>query len=146
MLQHFARHGFTDEQIAAEIGITSKTLREWKKKYSSIGSALKRSKQVLLSDAEDTLQKLGIYGWKTTKTKSLYRLNEATGEMDLVEKQVSEEETPPNTTALFFFLQNRYPDLWRDTRQLAREREQSGVDAPRVTIIADFPREGERDE
>lgn len=35
-LEGWARNGLTDEQIAQNMGITAKTLYEWKKKYSEI--------------------------------------------------------------------------------------------------------------
>lgn len=35
-LEAWARDGLTDEQIAAKMGISTKTLYEWKKTYSNI--------------------------------------------------------------------------------------------------------------
>lgn len=40
-LEAWARDGLTDEQIAANIGITRKTLAEWKNKYGDICDTLK---------------------------------------------------------------------------------------------------------
>lgn len=42
-LEAWARDGLTDEQIAANIGITRKTLAEWKNKYGDICDTLKNS-------------------------------------------------------------------------------------------------------
>lgn len=46
-LEAWARNGLTDEQIAANMGITRSTLNEWKKKYSDISDTLKGVKTLL---------------------------------------------------------------------------------------------------
>lgn len=45
LLQGWKRNGLTDEEIAKNIGISRKTLSEWKSKYRNIGDALKIGKQ-----------------------------------------------------------------------------------------------------
>ena len=42
LLEGWARYGLTDEQTAKKMGITAKTLYEWKNRYSEICEALKR--------------------------------------------------------------------------------------------------------
>lgn len=50
LLGAWARDGLTDEQIAEEkIGITERTLTNWKARFSSVFSALKKGKDVILS-------------------------------------------------------------------------------------------------
>ena len=46
-LEAWARNALTDEQIAANIGISRSTLNEWKKKYSDISDTLKRGKEIV---------------------------------------------------------------------------------------------------
>ena len=46
-LESWARDGLTDEQIASNMGITRKTLAEWKTKYSDICDTLKGERQLL---------------------------------------------------------------------------------------------------
>lgn len=53
LLESWSRDGLTDEQIAANCGITASTLYVWKDKFSEISEALKRGK------------KLSISKWKT---------------------------------------------------------------------------------
>lgn len=45
-IESWAKDGLTDEQIAYNIGITAKTLYEWKKQYGEICVALKKGKEV----------------------------------------------------------------------------------------------------
>lgn len=45
LLQGWKRNGLTDEQIAGNIGVTPRTLENWKKKYVQIFRALKVGKE-----------------------------------------------------------------------------------------------------
>ena len=47
LLEGWARDGLTVEQIAHNMGITAKTLYEWKNRYSEICEALKKEKKSL---------------------------------------------------------------------------------------------------
>ena len=90
-LKGWARDGLTDKQIAHNMGISRKTLAEWKKKYAPIGDALKNSKEVVDIEVENALYK------------------SATGFVGPDGKYY-----PPNTTAQIFWLKNRKPAQWRN--------------------------------
>ena len=62
LLQGWARNGLTDEQISHNMGIAPKTLWEWKNKYSNIGSALKKGKEVIDLEVENALLKNALDG------------------------------------------------------------------------------------
>lgn len=62
ILEHWATEGATDEEIAKKIGIARKTLYQWKIKYSSIGNALKKGKEVIDFQVEDSLLKNALAG------------------------------------------------------------------------------------
>ena len=47
LIQSWARDGFTDEQIAHNMGISYSTLREWKIKFPALSAALKKGKEVI---------------------------------------------------------------------------------------------------
>ena len=44
-IEGWARDGLIDEQIAHNIGISRKTLNEWKNKYSDIRNSLKKARK-----------------------------------------------------------------------------------------------------
>ncbi|WP_144511579.1 transposase [Bacillus sp. FJAT-22090] len=67
-LEGWARDGLTDEQIAQNIGITAKTLYEWKNKYSEISEALKRGKEVVDLQVENALLKRAL-GYEYSERK-----------------------------------------------------------------------------
>ena len=62
LLEGWARDGLTDEQIAHNMGITSKTLYEWKNKYGDICNALKKGKEVVDYEVENALLKSAMEG------------------------------------------------------------------------------------
>lgn len=59
-IESWARNGLTDEQVANNIGITTSTLYEWKKKYSEISESLKRGKEIVDIQVENALLKRAI--------------------------------------------------------------------------------------
>lgn len=111
----WARNGLTDEDIAANIGISHSTLAEWKKKYSDISDALKEGKEVADIRVENALYKRALG----------YKYDEVTHEQDasgklVVTKKVT-KEVQPDVTAQIFWLKNRKPDKWRDKQRLEVE-------------------------
>lgn len=55
LLGGWARDGLTDEQIAHNIGITAKTLYDWKNRFREISEALKKGKEVVDYEVENAL-------------------------------------------------------------------------------------------
>lgn len=106
-LEGWARDGLTDEQIATNIGITAKTLYDWKKKYSNICEALKRGKDVVDRQVENSLLRRAL-GYEYEEVKKKFEGGVIT------EKTVTKKEVIPDVTAQIFWLKNRKPDKWRD--------------------------------
>ncbi|WP_294020811.1 hypothetical protein [Solobacterium sp.] len=102
-IQGWARDGLIDEQIAHNMGITTKTLYEWKNKYGEISEALKKGKEVIDRQVENALLKRALG----------YAYDETTYENGVETKRVT-KEVAPDTTAQIFWLKNRKPAEWRD--------------------------------
>lgn len=102
-IQGWARDGLIDEQIAHNMGITTKTLYEWKNKYGEISEALKKGKEVIDRQVENALLKRALG----------YTYDETTYEDGVETKRVT-KEVAPDTTAQIFWLKNRKPAEWRD--------------------------------
>jgi hypothetical protein len=62
LIEGWARDGLTDEQIAHNMGITAKTLYEWKNKHGEICEALKKTKEVVDREVENALYKKALSG------------------------------------------------------------------------------------
>lgn len=117
-LEGWARDGLTDEQIAKNIGVSRKTLAEWKIKYGDIGDTLKKGKEVVDYEVENALLKRAL-GY-TVKEEKL------TKDGEVVEL---EREVPGDVTAQIFWLKNRKPTQWKDKREEieAQEEEKESV-------------------
>lgn len=119
LLEGWARDGLTDEQIAHNMGISRKTLAEWKKKYGDIGDTLKKGKEVIDNQVENALLKKAL-GMKETIKKAIkvkevkYNEGKRVSEKEHIEYVNEEVFVPPDTTAQIFWLKNRKPDKWRD--------------------------------
>jgi hypothetical protein len=107
LIEGWARDGLTDEQISHNMGITRKTLYEWKNKYSDISNTLKKGKEVVDRLVENALLKRALG----------YTYTEVTKEYGEVTKEVI-KEVHPDTTAQIFWLKNRKPDEWRDKQTI----------------------------
>ena len=103
LLQGWARDGLTDEQIAHNMGISAKTLYEWKNKYSKICEALKKGKDVADYEVENALFKRAVG----------FQYDEITQESGVETKRVT-KMVAPDTGAAAMWLKNRRPDKWRD--------------------------------
>lgn len=109
-IEGWARDGLTDEQIAQNIGITAKTLYEWKKQYSEICESLKKGKEVVDIQVENALLKRALgYSYEEIKTERSDDGEKVT---------VTIKEVIPDTTAQIFWLKNRRPDKWRDKQNM----------------------------
>lgn len=113
-LQAWARDGLTDEQIAHNMGINTRTLNEWKKKYSPIMQSLKDGKEVVDIQVENALFKRAIgYDYE--------EVTEVREEGVLIQKKVVKKHMAPDTTAQIFWLKNRKPEMWRDVKRVDSE-------------------------
>lgn len=113
LLKGFARNGYTDEDIAKKMGINVGTLYEWKKRFSEIDEALKKGKDVIDDEIEETLIKSAM-GYSYDEVIKELRKNDETDEVELVVTRVVRKHQPPNVTALIFWLKNRRRESWRD--------------------------------
>jgi DNA-binding XRE family transcriptional regulator len=127
-LEAWARDGLTDEQIASNMGITRKTLFNWKEKYLPILHTLKRGKDVVDIEVENALLKRALgysYEEKTWEPVTTYRkeFDDDGNEIQIPEirevltKRVLKHQVP-DTTAQIFWLKNRKPKEWRDKQEL----------------------------
>lgn len=61
-IEGWARDGLSEEQISHNMGISRKTLSEWKNKYSDISDTLKRGKEVVDYEVENALLQSALDG------------------------------------------------------------------------------------
>lgn len=117
LIGSWARDGLTDEQIAHNMGIGYSTLQTWKGKHQDIQDTLKKNKAVVDYEVENALLKRAL-GYSYTETTSERRMNEDTGEYEMVTTKEVVKEIIPDTTAQIFWLKNRKPNTWRDKKDV----------------------------
>lgn len=127
-LEAYARDGLTNEQIAANIGITRKTLQEWIAKYSDISDTLKRGKEVIDIEVENKLLKRALGYDYTEVTKERVQKKDDRGQpavdlhgfpiYEMAITKTVKKEVAPDTTAQIFWLKNRKPKEWRDKQEM----------------------------
>lgn len=117
LLGAWARDGLTDEQIAKNMGICRDTLIQWKKRFPDISDTLKKGKDVVDVEVENSLLKRAKGCTVVEETQELM-INPDTGKRELVTTKKVIKEIPPDTTAQIFWLKNRRPDLWRDKQSM----------------------------
>lgn len=117
LLEAWARDGLTDEQIAHNMGVAYSTLRVWRDKLSALSAALKKGKDVVDIEVENSLLKRAKGCTVVEETQKLM-LNPDTGKRELITTKKVIKEILPDTTAQIFWLKNRRPDLWRDKQNM----------------------------
>lgn len=127
----WARRGLTDADISHNIGISVRTLIDWKRRYPAINACLKNSK-----DLADTIVENALFR-KATGYKTKEVSYKADSDGNLVPVSAVEKEVPPDTTAQIFWLKNRRPDLWRDRRKETESDTQSGGVVVLPEVVAD---------
>lgn len=90
-IEGWARDGLTDEDIAAEMGISRSTLNDWKNKYPVISDTLKKGKEVVDRQVENALLKEALDG---NITAIIYWLNNRKPDKWRNKRTVEVEETP----------------------------------------------------
>lgn len=104
--------GHTDEELASFFEIATSTLYEWKLAYPDFTEAIKKGKEFADVDVVQSLYNRAI---GMTIKKQVVK-----GEGAIVE---IEDEIPPDTTAMIFWLKNRQPKKWRDKQVTEHEGE-----------------------
>ena len=122
-LEGWARDGLTDEQIVKNMGISLKTLYNWKIEYLPILHALKKGKEVVDREVENALLNNArgfSYIEQVVSTKKEVTYENGKRIKEVSEPIVIEVEKykQPDTTAQIFWLKNRKPAEWRDKQNV----------------------------
>ena len=114
LIEGWAKDGLIDEQIAANIGITTTTLYDWKKKYADFSDALKKGKETSDYEVENALFKSAT-GYEYEERKEVQEVVDG-----IMRKRVeiTRKQVPPNATSAIFWLKNRKPDKWRNKQEI----------------------------
>lgn len=116
LLECWTRDGYTFEDIANKIGITTNTLRWWRKQYPEIDSALKAGREIIDYKVENALLKSAL-GYKTKEVKVTTIMRH--GKVVETIKETTDKEQAPNVSAAQCWLYNRLPKKWKNMNSRA---------------------------
>lgn len=114
-IESWARDGLIDVQIAQNIGVTERTLNNWKIRFPSVDSALKRGKAPIDFQVENAMLKSAL-GYEYEE-EIVVQEKAADGSIKTKIQKVKKHQ-PANVTAQIFWSKNRKPDQWRDKRDI----------------------------
>lgn len=114
LIEGWAKTGLSDEQIAANVGVTTTTFYDWKKKYADFSEALKKGKEVSDFEVENALFKSAI-GYEYEERKEVQEVVDGAMRKKV---EITRKQVPPNATSAIFWLKNRKPVEWRDVKQI----------------------------
>lgn len=128
LIEGWARDGLTDEQIAANLGIGKTAFYKYKKEHTNFANALKKGKEVIDFEVENSLLKRALgYEYEEVTKERIMRKDEKGQPItdihgfpcyDMVVTKTVKKEVVPDTTAQIFWLKNRRPDKWRDKQEM----------------------------
>lgn len=110
-IMELAKSGSTDDQIAAALGISTRTFAYWKTRYDGLADGLKDAKFVA-----DELVEASLFSRATGYSHPAIKFFWDAKKGD-IKSQPYIERHPPDTTACIFWLKNRQPQNWRDVNK-----------------------------
>ncbi len=122
-IKGWAMSGLTKEQIASNIGISTKTLYEWIKKYSNICEALKKSREVADYQTVNSLFQnangFEYFEEVAIKIKETgFDDNGRKWEKEKVEKVKVKKVKLPETMAQMYWLNNKLKNDWKQRQEV----------------------------
>lgn len=129
-LEHMARNGARDIDIAKKIGISKVTLYEWKKRFPEFAEALKKGKDEYDDEVEEALYNLTKGYYVEEETVKIEEDEE--GNRTIVRKKTKRYITP-SVTAIIYWLQNRRGDRWK-TKATEFQNNQTQINKERLKL------------
>jgi len=110
LVEKWARDGLTEEQICKNLGISRTTFYEYKNKYPDILNALKKGKEVHITEVENALIKRAL-GFTYEETETY--IKDIAGSKTQMIKKVT-KYCPPDVGACAIILKNKDKDHYSD--------------------------------
>lgn len=108
--ERLALLGAIDKDLAEAFSVNEDTIYEWKKVHPKFSEALKNGKIIADVNVADRLYQRAMGYQHEDLFITQYQGN-------IISQKII-KYYPPDTTAAIFWLKNRRPDLWRDTKNI----------------------------
>lgn len=118
-IEAWASDGLTNEQIAKNIGVSRSTLNNWMTKHLDILGALKKGREPVIRNLENSLiKKAKGFEYEETTTEIIKMDDGSTRQKVIKHKRYS----PPDSSAAMFLLKNYRPDKYRNYNELTKQK------------------------
>lgn len=114
-IAHWRKDGLTEEQVAKRCGVAYSTFRTYIKKYPALMAALKKGKEDLIIEVENSLYKRAM-GYEYEETEIIAKKDGNNSKPIKVTKK--KKHIVPDTTAIIFALKNLRPEKWKDKQEV----------------------------
>lgn len=124
----FLREGMTESVCAKKLGVHTSTFEEYKNRYPEFQEAIKRGKAPVDFEVECALLKRAkgyTFEEKSTTTKIM---PDGSGVVAEIKKTI--KEVPPDVGAIAFWLKNRRPEKWRESKHIDVSASQAIIKIP----------------
>lgn len=122
-ISEWRRIGWTEEEIAKELGLSRRTLTQYKHLYPEFLRALKNETEELVKELRGALVRRAK-GYQYVETKKIYERNE-NGQLVHVRTEETTKSQPADVAALNLALKNFDRENWsNDPQLLALKREE----------------------
>ena len=123
-VEKLCKLGATDKELADFFDVCEKTINNWKTKYPQFLQSIKKGKQIADMNVANSLYKRAVgYTGKDIKRKfKTIVVDDVSKEVEC-EREEATKHFSPDVTAQIFWLKNRQPKKWRDTKTLAGDKD-----------------------
>lgn len=121
VLKGWARDGYTDQEIAKNIGIGDSTFSEWKVKFPEIREALKNGRKPIIVEVEDTFFEKKLKGYFVEE--EIVEVTKYANNTKTEHRKKMKRWIPPDTTAMIFYLKCKKPQQYNDKLALSADNE-----------------------
>lgn len=118
-IESWASNGLTNEDIAQNMGVTAKTLRDWRSKYSAISAAIKKGREPVVRVLENALIRKAK-GFEYEEQTVTIKMDSKGNKVPHVVKH--KRYSLPDTGALIFLLKNYEPNKYRNYNDLTKKQ------------------------
>ena len=116
LVEKLYKAGLDDSQVAGIIDVTEQTINNWKNAHPKFFESLKDWKLEADAKVEVSLYKSAL-GF-TTKHKKAVVVSDGKDCGSHIEMVEEENQHPPNSTSIIYWLKNRKPREWADKKDL----------------------------
>jgi hypothetical protein len=107
-------NGMTEEQVSNAMGVNYRTFNRYKKSYAELCQALKKGKQDLVYDVEESLYRKARGFFTTKKITRKYMEDKQGNKVGGAEVTETITEHAPDLGSIVFTLKNLSPDKWKE--------------------------------